>query len=258
MTEVIRLDQVSLWRRTQEEFTYDLKKTILSFLEGKYRTPSRNLVLDKINLTVEAGEKVGIIGANGSGKSTLLKLICGILPPTTGQVWCKGNIAPLIELGAGFNPELPVIDNIILYGVMLGFSRKEMKSRIASILEFAELEDYLWAPVKALSSGMAARLGFSIATDVSPEILILDEVLSVGDESFRHKCQKRMNRLWNNHTTILVVSHQLDFIRESCDRTIWLDRGKVRYAGNTHDAIKYYLNNVQQQQTAVELQHHHL
>lgn len=244
MTEVIRLDQVSLYRRTQEEFSYDLKKTLLSFLEGKYRKPSKKLILDKVDLVVNAGEKIGIIGSNGSGKSTMLKLICGILKPTTGNLWVKGEIAPLIELGAGFDPELSVKDNIVLYGVMLGFSRKEMKERVFSILDFAELEDYTFAPVKSLSSGMSARLGFAIATDVQPDILILDEVLSVGDESFKHKCQKRIDKLWDHHTTILVVSHGLDFIQQSCERAIWLDRGKIRFAGNTEETIAHYLESV--------------
>lgn len=244
MTEVIRLDQVSLYRRTQEEFSYDLKKTLLSFLEGKYRKPSKKLILDKVDLVVNAGEKIGIIGSNGSGKSTMLKLICGILKPTTGNLWVKGEIAPLIELGAGFDPELSVKDNIVLYGVMLGFSRKEMKERVFSILDFAELQDYMFAPVKSLSSGMSARLGFAIATDVQPDILILDEVLSVGDESFKNKSQKRIDKLWDHHTTILVVSHGLEFIQKSCERAIWLDRGKIRFAGNTEDTIAHYLESV--------------
>lgn len=244
MTEVIRLDQVSLYRRTQEEFSYDLKKTLLSFLEGKYRKPSKKLILDKVDLVVNAGEKIGIIGSNGSGKSTMLKLICGILKPTTGHLWVKGEIAPLIELGAGFDPDLSVRDNIVLYGVMLGFSRKEMKERVFSILDFAELQDYTFAPVKSLSSGMSARLGFAIATDVQPDILILDEVLSVGDESFKNKCQKRIDKLWDHHTTILVVSHGLEFIQQSCERAIWLDRGKIRFAGSTEETISHYLESV--------------
>lgn len=244
MTEVIRLDQVSLYRRTQEEFSYDLKKTLLSFLEGKYRKPSKKLILDKVDLVVNAGEKIGIIGSNGSGKSTMLKLICGILKPTTGNLWVKGEIAPLIELGAGFDPDLSVRDNIVLYGVMLGFSRREMKERVFSILDFAELQDYTFAPVKSLSSGMSARLGFAIATDVQPDILILDEVLSVGDESFKNKCQKRIDKLWDHHTTILVVSHGLEFIQQSCDRAIWLDRGKIRFAGSTEETIAHYLESV--------------
>ncbi|MGK7957514.1 MAG: ABC transporter ATP-binding protein [Crocosphaera sp.] len=255
MVEAIRLDQISLWRRTQEEFSYDLKKTILSMLEGKYRQPSRKLILDRVNLTVNAGEKIGIIGANGSGKSTLLKVITGILEPTSGQIRVKGEIAPLIELGAGFDGELSVTDNIILYGVMLGFPRQEMKERVNSILEFADLTDYRLAPVKALSSGMTARLGFSIATDVEPDILILDEVLSVGDESFKNKCQKRMDRLWGQNTTILVVSHGLGFIQEACDRVIWLDRGKVRFIGDTDEAIHRYLVSVQEN-SQLELHNH--
>ena len=255
MVEAIRLDHVSLWRRTQEEFSYDLKKTILSILEGKYRQPSRKLILDRIDLTVHAGEKIGIIGSNGSGKSTLLKVITGILQPTSGQIRVRGDIAPLIELGAGFDAELSVTDNIILYGVMLGFPRQEMEARVTSILEFADLTDYSLAPVKALSSGMTARLGFSIATDVEPDILILDEVLSVGDESFKHKCKKRMDRLWGHNTTILVVAHGLDFIQQACDRVIWLDRGKIRFIGDTDEGINRYLLSVQEHST-LELQNH--
>lgn len=246
MTEAIRLNQVSLWRRTQEEFSYDLKKTVLSFLEGKYRQPSRKLILDNLSLTVKSGEKVGIIGANGSGKSTLLKVICGILQPTKGQVRVRGEIAPLIELGAGFDAELSVKDNIFLYGVMLGFTRQEMKKRVQSVLEFAELEDYALTPVKALSSGMAARLGFAIATDVQPDILILDEVLSVGDESFKNKCKQRIDQLWDQNATVLVVSHGLDFIKQSCEKAIWLDRGKICFAGSADETVSHYLSAVQQ------------
>ncbi|MDZ8053666.1 MAG: ABC transporter ATP-binding protein [Aulosira sp. ZfuVER01] len=241
--EVIRLDQVSLWRRTQEEFSYDLKKTILSVIEGKYRKPAKKLVLDKIDLVVETGEKIGIIGANGSGKSTLLKVISGILQPTTGSVRVKGQIAPLIELGAGFDAEISVMDNILLYGVLLGFSRAEMQARAQSILEFAELQDYRLVPVKALSSGMVARLGFAIATDVQPDILILDEVLSVGDEKFKNKCQQRIEKFWNINATVLVVSHDLNFIQQSCQRVIWLERGVVKFVGDGHEAINLYLKS---------------
>ena len=137
MTEAIRLDRVSLWRRTQEEFSYDLKRTILSILEGKYRHPAKKLILNGIDLTIQQGEKVGLIGSNGSGKSTLLKLVSGILKPTQGKVRVRGTVAPLIELGAGFDMELSVFDNIILYGVMLGFSCAEMKERAKLILDFA-------------------------------------------------------------------------------------------------------------------------
>jgi ABC-type polysaccharide/polyol phosphate transport system ATPase subunit len=241
---VIQLNQVSLWRRTQEEYVYDLKKTILSALEGKYRKPTRKLVLDQIQLAVASGEKVGIIGSNGSGKSTLLKVICGILRPTQGSVQVRGNIAPLIELGAGFDPELTVSSNIIFNGVLLGFSRTDMQARTHSILDFSELQDYAHVPVKALSSGMVARLGFAIATEVQPDILILDEVLSVGDESFKRKCKKRINKFWEANSTVLVVSHDLEFIKQGCDRVIWLHQGQVKFTGNTNQAIEHYLQAV--------------
>lgn len=244
--EVIRLDQVSLWRRTQEEFSYDLKKTLLSILEGKYRQPAKKLVLDNIDLVVEKGEKIGIIGANGSGKSTILKVISGILQPTSGTVRVRGQIAPLIELGAGFDPEISVMDNIWLYGVLLGFSQNEMRERAQSILEFAELQDYALVPVKGLSSGMVARLGFSIATDVQPDILILDEVLSVGDESFKNKCQQRIDKFWDGAVTVLVVSHSMEFVRESCERAIWIKKGKILFSGSSEETVEYYLNSVNQ------------
>ncbi|MFN7512259.1 ABC transporter ATP-binding protein [Microcystis sp.] len=246
MTEVIRLDQVSLERRTQEEFSYDLKRTIFSLLEGKYRQPAKKLVLDDIDLVINSGAKLGIIGANGAGKSTLLKVICGILEPTKGQVKVRGQIASLIELGAGFDADLPVIDNIILYGVMLGFSRQEMKEKTKDILDFAELEEYMGAPVKSLSSGMVARLGFAIATEVHPDILILDEVLSVGDESFKNKCKRRLKKFWNSNATILVVSHDLTLIQESCDQAIWLNKGQLQCQGASEDVIKFYLDSVHQ------------
>ncbi|MBD2045368.1 ABC transporter ATP-binding protein [Coleofasciculus sp. FACHB-64] len=242
--EVIRLDRVSLWRRTQEEFSYDLKKTVLSFLEGKYRQPAKKLVLSEIDLVVEPGEKIGIIGANGAGKSTLLKVVCGILQPTSGSVRVRGQIAPLIELGAGFDPEISVMDNIALYGVLLGFSRAEMAERSQSILDFAELHEYALVPVKALSSGMVARLGFSIATDRQPDILILDEVLSVGDESFKNKCKQRIEKFWHANATIIVVSHDLNFVRQSCKKVIWLDKGKIRLAGDAGKIVGDYLSCV--------------
>ncbi|MEA5513693.1 ABC transporter ATP-binding protein [Nodularia sp. UHCC 0506] len=244
--EVIRLDKISLWRRTQEEFSYDLKKTVLSFLEGKYRQPAKKLVLDKIDMVVSKGEKIGIIGANGSGKSTLLKIISGILKQTSGTVRVRGKIAPLIELGAGFDAEISVMDNILLYGVLLGFSRNEMRERTQSILEFAELQDYALVPVKGLSSGMVARLGFAIATDVQPDILILDEVLSVGDESFKNKCKRRIEKFWDHNATVLVVSHDLNFVKQSCIHGVWLDQGKIRFMGNADETVDCYLNSLNQ------------
>ena len=214
-------------------------------MEGKYRKPARKLVLDDINLSIEAGEKVGIIGSNGSGKSTLLKMISGILQPTRGSLRVRGQIAPLIELGAGFDAEMTVLSNIVLYGVLLGFQRDEMLTRAPNILTFAELEDYSSVPVKALSSGMTARLGFAIATDVQPDILILDEVLSVGDESFKQKCKQRMEQLWDGSATVLLVSHSMEDIHRSCDRAIWLDRGRIRSMGRADEIAAEYLSAVE-------------
>jgi ABC-type polysaccharide/polyol phosphate transport system ATPase subunit len=242
--EVIRFDRVSLWRRTQEEFSYDIKQTFLSIISGKYRLPAKKLVIDEIDLIVNSGEKIGIIGANGAGKSTLLKLISGILEPTDGKIRVRGNIAPLIELGAGFDPNISVRDNIVMYGILLGFSRREMQARTAKILDFAELAEYALVPVKGLSSGMIARLGFAIATDVQPDILILDEVLSVGDRSFRNKCQHRIDSFLNGDTTVLVVSHDLDFIRTSCQKAIWLEHGRIKFSGSGAETVDRYLSTV--------------
>ncbi|MEC4984346.1 MAG: ABC transporter ATP-binding protein [Oscillatoria sp. PMC 1076.18] len=239
--EVISLDNISLWRRTQEEFSYDIKTTILALLEGKHRQPVKKKTLDNISLVIEAGEKVGIIGANGSGKSTLMKIICQILKPTTGKVRVRGQIAPLIELGAGFVSDLSVIDNIVFCGILLGFSRQEMKNRLNSILQFAELEEYAYVPVKALSSGMKSRLGFAIATDVQPDILILDEVFSVGDAKFKKKCNHRMEKLWDKSGTILMVSHDLNHIKSACERVIWLEKGQLKFSGDPQEAIEFYL-----------------
>jgi ABC-2 type transport system ATP-binding protein len=242
--EVISFDRVSLWRRTQEEFSYDIKQTVLSIVSGKYRVPAKKLVIDDINLVINTGEKIGIIGGNGAGKSTLLKLVSGILEPTVGKVRVKGNIAPLIELGAGFDQNISVCDNIVMYGVLLGFSRREMQKRISMILDFAELNDYALVPVKGLSSGMVARLGFAIATDVQPDILILDEVLSVGDQSFKNKCQHRIDKFLNSETTILIVSHDLEFIRSSCNKVIWLERGRIKSVGSGPETVDRYLSTV--------------
>ncbi len=242
--EVIQFDRVSLWRRTQEEFSYDIKRTIFSIISGKYRHPPKKLIIDNLDLVVNSGEKIGIIGANGAGKSTLLKLISGILEPSLGKVRVKGNIAPLIELGAGFDGNISVRDNIIMYGILLGFSRQEMRDRIHSILDFAELHDYELVPVKGLSSGMVARLGFAIATDIQPDILILDEVLSVGDQSFKNKCQHRIDKFLNGDTTVLVVSHDLEFISTSCDKAIWLEHGRIKFSGTGAQTVDRYLATV--------------
>jgi len=249
---VIALQGISLWRRTQEEFHYDFKRFVFSLLRGKRRKPNRRKVLNDVSLTVERGEKIGIIGANGSGKSTLLKIICGILVPSNGTVVTHGNIAPLIELGAGFDPELSLVDNIVYYGLLLGIERRRMREHLDAILDFAELQEYRSEPVKTLSSGMTARLGFAIATEFRPDILILDEVLAVGDESFKRKCRERMNILWDEHSTIVVVSHDLEFVMQACDRALWLEKGTVMCDGMPHEAALRYRLSVEADRLAGE------
>jgi ABC-type polysaccharide/polyol phosphate transport system ATPase subunit len=250
VAQVIELRDVSLWRRTQEEFHYDLKRLIFNLLRGRHRAPARRKVLDAVSLGVDPGEKVGIIGENGSGKTTLLKVICGILSPTRGTRITNGAIAPLIELGAGFDPQLSLIDNVIYYGLLLGIERRRIRQHVDSILDFAELQEYRNEPVKTLSSGMTARLGFSIATEFRPDILILDEVLAVGDESFARKCRERIDHLWDEHVTILVVSHQLDFILKACDRGIWIEKGAILYDGSPSQAVLQYKLRVESQRLA--------
>lgn len=244
---VITMQNVDLWRRTQEEFHYDLKRFVFALLRGRHKKPNRRQVLDGVNLNVAAGEKIGIIGPNGSGKTTLLKIICGILTPTRGKSATIGTIAPLIELGAGFDPELSLVDNIIYYGLLLGIDRRRMTAHLGAILDFAELQEYRNEPVKTLSSGMTARLGFAIATEFRPDILILDEVLAVGDEAFARKCRERIDHMWDDHVTILVVSHNLDFILKACDRGLWLEKGAIAFDGPPQEAVLNYKLKVEEQ-----------
>jgi len=200
------------------------------------------LALDGVSFKVKKGESWGIIGTNGSGKSTMLKMICGILQPYKGSCETFGTIAPLIELGAGFDGDLTARENIYLNGAVLGYDRKFMDEHFDQIVDFAELWDFLDMPIKNYSSGMAARLGFAIATVVQPDILICDEVLSVGDVAFQQKCERRMSEMRANGTTLLYVSHSMDSVRQVCDNALWLDHGHVRGCGKVEDVAKEYLD----------------
>lgn len=244
MSDAIRFEGVTLWRRTQEEFSYDLKRSLFRLLRRRARRPRRRRTITEMSFTIERGEKVGLIGPNGSGKSTVLKLAARVLRPSSGRVEVSGHVAALIELGAGFDGDLTVMENVLYYGMLLGFSRAEIRARLPAILEFAELRDYADIPLKALSSGMNARLSFAIATDVRPDILLIDEVLSVGDEAFRRKSTARMDALWNAHATIVTVSHDLPFVADSCDRVVWLDGGTVRRVGPAREVVQAYLRDV--------------
>jgi len=240
----IMLDRVTLVRRTQEELHYDLKRSVFRLLRGTLGRVRRRTVLDDVSLRIERGEKVGIIGPNGSGKSTLLKVIAGILVPTRGHSSVDGTIAPLIELGVGFDGELSLVDNIIYYGVLLGHREDLVRAHVDDILAFAELSEHRDEPTKILSSGMAARLSFAIATEFRPDILLVDEVLAVGDERFRRKCSARIDRFWDEHSTIVLVSHDMLTVARTCNRVIWLDDGHVRFDGPSDRAAEAYLDTI--------------
>ena len=200
------------------------------------------LALQDVDLKVKKGEAWGLIGINGSGKSTLLKAISGIMKPYKGTITVRGNIAPLIELGAGFDANLTARENIFLNGAVLGHSKKEMQEHFEEIVDFAEIRKFLDSPIKNYSSGMKARLGFSVATMVKPDILIVDEVLSVGDYKFKQKCQKRMEEMLSSGTTLLFVSHSIDQVKELCDHALWLDLGKMVMSGEAGPICDAYMS----------------
>lgn len=199
------------------------------------------LALKNVTFQVKKGEAWGIVGTNGSGKSTLLKAVCGILKPYKGTISINGSVAPLIELGAGFDGDMTARENIFLNGCVLGHSEKYMKEHFDEIVDFAELWDFLDSPIKNYSSGMKARLGFSVATMVRPQILIVDEILAVGDYKFRKKCEKRMNEMLGHGTTLLYVSHSIDDVLNLCDHALWLDKGNVMMQGEAGEVCSAYM-----------------
>lgn len=223
---VIRIKNASVRFNIAGEVVDNLKEYFVKLVKRELRFKEFYALKD-INLVIQKGESWALIGSNGAGKSTLLKLICGILTPYTGTVEVKGRIAPLIELGAGFDPNLTAKENIFINGTILGHSRKFMKEHYQEIVDFAELRDFMELPIKNYSSGMRARLGFAIATIVDPDILIVDEVLAVGDSSFQKKCRKRIKELLERGTTLLFVSHAKAPVMELCQHAVWLDHGEI-------------------------------
>jgi len=218
-----------------------MKEYLISFLKGKVKY-EEFWALKNVSFYVETGEVIGIIGHNGAGKSTLLKVISGILKPTTGSVVTEGNIVPMLELGSGFDMDLTGRENIFLNGAILGYSKKFLLEKFDEILEFSELEKFIDVPIRNYSTGMMMRLAFSIATVVQPEILIVDEILSVGDEDFQRKSKSRMIELMSGGTTVLFVSHSLPQIREICNRVMWIDRGNIRMMGDPNEVCDAYLS----------------
>ncbi len=246
-TDKIAIDvkNVTVRYRAYAERPGSLKEHILRFLhKGKVRYYSSFDALSNVSFQVEKGKFIGIIGSNGAGKSTLLKTLSGVIRPIVGEVFCNGSVDSLIKLGAGFDRELNAIENIYLYGSLHKISRDDIKERVSKILDFSELHEFAYTPVKYYSSGMYARLGFACAIDMNPDILLVDEVLAVGDERFRIKCSKVMNELLDSGKTIVMVSHNIATLERRADTIGVLSKGKLLYYGDPSEAVKIYRDDL--------------
>lgn len=244
MDSMIKVNNVSMKFNLGIEKNFSLKLFFINMFKPKKKNENVNKdfwALQNINFEVKPGEVVGFVGGNGAGKSTLLKVVSGVMKPTKGNIEIGGNICPMIELGAGFDMDLTARENIYLNGSILGYSKAFIDKKFDEIVEFSELQDFLDVPVRNFSSGMTARLAFSIATIVDPEILIVDEILSVGDIAFQQKSENKMKSMIGGGTTVLYVSHSIQSIKTLCDRVIWIDHGKMMMNGKTDEVIEAYL-----------------
>lgn len=237
--KVVEVQDVSMHFNLMEEKVDSIKEYFMKLIKGKLLY-NDFIALQHVSFSIYKGEIVGLVGFNGAGKSTMLKILAGVLSPTSGKVMVKGKIAPLIEVGAGFDPELTARENIYLNGAILGHSAQYINDHFDEIIDFAELKDFVDVPVKNFSSGMYARLGFSIATMVKPDILIVDEVLSVGDYRFQEKCEERIRKMIQDGVTIILVSHDIHLIENLCTKVIWLDHGCVKEIGETQKVCEMY------------------
>ena len=238
----VRCAAVSKRFRIYEHRAMSLRETFIRVLLRKQALLGRPyFALGDIDFTIEKGEAVALIGTNGSGKSTILRVIAGIYPPSDGEVQLSGRLAAVLELGAGFHPDLTGTENVAIYGTALGLSRQEIRERFREILDFADIGQFIDTPVKYYSSGMVARLAFAVAVCVEPDILLLDEVLSVGDETFRDRCFERLRRFHAHGGTLIFVSHDLETVREMCTRAIWMDQGAVRMDSEVNEVVDAYL-----------------
>lgn len=238
---VINVDGVSMIFNISKEKIDSIKEYAIKILKRQLMYTEFK-ALDNVSFSISRGEVVGLVGLNGSGKSTMLKIIAGVMKPTSGSVSVRGTVAPLIEVGAGFNGDLSGRENIFLNGYLLGFAKEYINEHLEEIIEFSELGEFIDVPLKNYSSGMKARLGFSIATTVKPQILIVDEVLAVGDFKFQEKCQKRISDMMENNTTVLFVSHSINQVRKLCTRCIWLEKGKLLMDGPSEEVCDAYMN----------------
>ncbi|MBR6365926.1 MAG: ABC transporter ATP-binding protein [Lachnospiraceae bacterium] len=236
---MIRVENVSMHFRLMNDRISSIKEMMTALARRKVKFKEFH-ALEDVSFTVYRGDVVGIIGHNGAGKSTLLKIISGIMKPSKGKVWRGANIVPMLELGSGFDNDLSGHENIYLNGAILGYSKEFLQSKYDEIVAYSELEPFIHTPLRNYSSGMLMRLAFSIATVVEPEILIVDEVLAVGDERFQEKSKKRMMELMSGGTTVLFVSHNIEQIREMCNRVVWLDHGQVRMIGDADEVCDAY------------------
>lgn len=236
---MIEVSDVTMRFRMNADKIMSLKEFVTAALRGKLEYQDFT-ALDHVSFEVKKGETFGLIGRNGAGKSTILKVISGILKPTSGSVTCYGNVVPMLELGSGFDFDLTGRENIFLNGAILGYSEKFLREKYNEIVEFSELGEFIDAPIRNYSSGMLARLAFSVATVVKPEILIVDEILSVGDAAFQEKSRKRMLELMEGGTTVLFVSHSIQQVREMCSRVLWLEQGKVKMLETVEDVCNAY------------------
>lgn len=237
--ELIRLDAVSLCYRLARQRIPSLKEYAIHWIKGALEYEEL-WALDDVSLSIREGETVAIVGRNGAGKSTLLKVISKVLKPTRGRLVVTGRVSPILELGTGFDLELTGRENIFLNALLLGFSRREVESRVDEIIEFSGLHDFIRSPIRTYSSGMLARLGFAVATGWRPDVLILDEVLAVGDARFQGRCEERLREFRKAGTALLLVSHDAAAVRANCSRAIWLERGELRADGPVDDVIERY------------------
>lgn len=237
---VLEIEDLSIRLLLHRERIRSIRDHTIRLLKRQTKGRDEFWPLREVSFSVDPGEILGIIGANGAGKSTLLKVIAGIIPPSVGRVVVRGRIAPLIELGAGFDPFLTGRENIFLYGSLLGFSQKELEQRFDRIVTFAELEEFIDVPLMNYSVGMSARLGFAIATDVEPDLLLIDELFSVGDAAFQDKCEERMESFKMKGVTIVLVSHDLNLIQSTCQTAMWLHHGQVAATGPADKVVAEY------------------
>jgi lipopolysaccharide transport system ATP-binding protein len=244
MSAAISFDDVSKRFVLRHERAYTVLESMIGLVKPARRSTEEFWALRDVSFEIVAGETFGIIGPNGAGKSTVLKLMARILEPTSGEVTVRGRISPLLELGAGFHPELTGRENVYLNAALFGVSQAEAQDRYDEIVEFSELKDFIDAPLKHYSSGMYMRLGFAVAANIIPDILLVDEVLAVGDEAFQRKCLRKIEEFRREGRTIVFVSHDLDTVRRICRRTLWLDQATVQAVGPTDDVVNAYLQHV--------------